>query len=264
MINSKPLYIPNFLSGGLLPIACILVVSITALSPSQSSAQADRWFTFEVSIFSNENPADRLQEPPIGINLEERQGAKTKALTELYELLAIPDYLFNQDASELTQDNFDTSTALIPLPEPLAANESSFVFSDLERDAFIALPNSLSDFQQTNRALERSPDYRLLYHAIWRQPLANKGDSIPLEIEGGIRANGAQELTGTLDFYFNARRDRIVLDTDLTLTSEQAARYFIHRQSREMRSDEFHYLDSPAIGVIFIAQPYEVPPLTSD
>ncbi len=33
------------------------------------------------------------------------------------------------------------------------------------------------------------------------------------------------------------------------------------QQSREMRSDEFHYVDHPALGLIVTVLPYEVPPL---
>jgi hypothetical protein len=149
----------------------------------------------------------------------------------------------------------------------LQPGESSYRFADLQRDPNIALPASASDFQQTNRALERSADYRLLYHAVWRAPLEDEGESTPLRIEGGLRVEeaktdgsqrGERELAGTIDLHFNARRDRIVLDTQLSLDAGNGQR-FLNRQSREMRSTEFHYLDSPALGVIFLAQPFDVP-----
>ena len=55
---------------------------------------------------------------------------------------------------------------------------------------------------------------------------------------------------------------RIVLETNLILEANSTGDLvFHHQQSREMRSTEFHYLDSPAVGVIILAQPYEVPPL---
>ena len=30
-------------------------------------------------------------------------------------------------------------------------------------------------------------------------------------------------------------------------------------QSREMRSNEFHYLDHPALGIVIQVEPYELP-----
>ena len=130
------------------------------------------------------------------------------------------------------------------------------------RDPLIALSSSASDFQQTNRALEHSPDYRLLAHEVWRQPLADEGKSTPIRIIGGRQRAGGFELMGTIDLHFNSRQDRIVLEINLILEANSAGDLvFHHQQSREMRSTEFHYLDSPAIGVIILAQPYEVPPL---
>jgi len=32
-------------------------------------------------------------------------------------------------------------------------------------------------------------------------------------------------------------------------------------QSRDMRSNEFHYLDHPAVGIVVLVKPYTPPPL---
>jgi hypothetical protein len=32
-------------------------------------------------------------------------------------------------------------------------------------------------------------------------------------------------------------------------------------QSREMRSNQFHYIDHPAIGIVILVKPIDVPPL---
>ena len=105
----------------------------------------------------------------------------------------------------------------------------------------------------------------MLTQAVWRQPLADEGKSVPIKFSGGRQRGGSFELEGTLDLYFNARRDRIVVDTDFILEPDLSGDLaFQPKQSRELRSGEFHYLDSPAIGVIILAQPYEVPPLDSE
>ena len=239
--------------------AYALMLALAAASAGSSAlAQSERWFTYELSIFSNESPADRLQEPPHLLAKSDLLAKGSVTLTTLAELLAIDSALFTEAAQtsaagETSSSATEPAASLPKQPSPIDP-ASSFRFVDLQRDPDIALPASESDFQQTNRALERSPDYRLLYHAVWRAPLAEEGESAALSIDTG-------GLAGTVDLHFNARRDRIVLDTMLGLAAGTDG-YYVHSQSREMRSGEFHYLDSPALGVIFLAQPYELPPLT--
>lgn len=239
--------------------AYALMLALAAASAGSSAlAQSERWFTYELSIFSNESPADRLQEPPHLLAKSDLLAKGGVTLTTLAELLAIDPALFTEAAQtsaagETSSSATERAASLPKLPSPIDP-ASSFRFVDLQRDPDIALPASESDFQQTNRAIERSPDYRLLYHAVWRAPLAEEDESTALAIDTG-------GLAGTVDLHFNARRDRIVLDTMLGLAAGTDG-YYIHSQSREMRSGEFHYLDSPALGVIFLAQPYELPPLT--
>ena len=236
----------------------LMLALAVASTGSSAHAQSERWFTYELSIFSNESPADRLQEPPHLLAKSDLLAKGSVTLTTLAELLAIDSALFTEAeqtgvAGETSRSATEPVASLPKLPSPIDA-ASSFRFVDLQRDPDIALPASESDFQQTNRALERSPDYRLLYHAVWRAPLAEEGESTALSID-------TRGLAGTVDLHFNARRDRIVLDTMLGLAAGTDG-YYVHSQSREMRSGEFHYLDSPALGVIFLAQPYELPPLT--
>lgn len=251
--------------GSMLPEPCCsrrtnnafawMIALATAMAFPTALAQSERWFTYELSVFSNESPADRLQEPPQSSNKSDLQSQGGLTLTTLAELLAIDPQFFIDPAQRAETGNSATLTSdsgflLSTLPSPIEADQS-FRFVDLQRDSYVALPTSESDFQQTNRALERSPDYRLLYHAVWRAPLAEEGESTALNIT-------TAGLVGTVDLHFNARRDRIVLDTNLGLEAADGG-YYLHSQSREMRSGEFHYLDSPALGVIFLAQPYELP-----
>jgi len=237
-----------------------VLAACLALASSGSSAQGERWFTFEVSVFSNELASDRGQELPIKRVDAALNNGPAISLTQFFDLLNIaqwPDQTANQTPTTTSPEPVSE-----PLPEPLAVGEKSYQFVDLMRDPLIALSSSASDFQQTNRALERSPDYRLLAHEVWRQPLADEGKSTPIRIVGERQRAGGFELEGTIDLHFNSRQDRIALDTNLVLEANSAGDLvFHHKQSREMRSTEFHYLDSPAIGVIILAQPYEVPPL---
>ena len=136
------------------------LAACVALASFGSTAQGERWFTFEVSVFSNELASDRAQELPIKKVDAALNNGPVINLTQFFDLLNIAQWP-DQTASQTPASPEPVSE---PLPEPLAAGEKSFKF-------------------------------------------------------------------------------------------------FHHQQSREMRSTEFHYLDSPAIGVIILAQPYEVPPL---
>jgi hypothetical protein len=209
---------------------------------------------------------------------------------------------------------------------PFAARVGApFKFLNLERDDYLRLPPNLSDFAQTNRALSRSPEHKLLFHGVWRQPVLFENEAKAILIEGGERYGNQSELQGSLTIRFNENSDRVVLDADIWLTefviddsrnsletNMQAAaeaqeatelsaampaapiqwqlpelpttiadgplqilrnrlqtdksqyrvqNVFHMLQSRAMRSNEFHYMDHPALGIVVQVEPYEVPPL---
>lgn len=173
---------------------------------------------------------------------------------------------------------------------------STFRLPDPQRDAFLALPSSDQQFQDTNRALAGAGRYRVMFHSAWRQPMRGSNQAIPVWLEGGNRFGQRHELEGSLNFRFNPGQDRVVLDVRLWLTQFSAMppaesveislpelpeavigkrrpegmadeqQWYTTQvipvlNTRELRSNEFHYLDHPAVGVIVQIQPYTVPPL---
>ncbi len=188
-----------------------------------------------------------------------------------------------------------TVTESILATGPFPADSSNeFRFYDFARDALVELPASAGKFLQTNQAIESSPAHRLLYHTLWRQPVSASTNSIPLYISGGQQFGGTSELNGSLTLRFNAIADRVNVDADLWLSEfsilgddsmnwelpavptrvqrnyEQynddngldfrINRIYKLKQSRDMRSTEFHYLDHPAFGVVIAVDSYTVPP----
>jgi len=179
-------------------------------------------------------------------------------------------------------------------PQPVRP-EGEFKFPDFMRDPHLQLTPDDSDFEQTNRALEHSAEHRLLFHGLWRESVADPADAIPLYVQGGLRFDDQYELQGAITLRFNENRDRLVIDSNLWLTEysasadfesewqlpaipeamktdldsltrdEQGLQYGINRvfhmeQSREMRSNQFHYIDHPAIGIVILVKPIDVPP----
>ena len=293
-----------------------LLLSISASALGQTS---QRWFQIEVSIFSNESIADRDEELWEAESDELNYPNPLRRLGQLSDLL-ISDQMIDDTIAESSNQDLLSVIEETPIeidPEALAAierverlaqilatgpqpprPEGEFKFLDFLRDAHLQLTPNDSEFQQTNRALERSSEHRLLFHGLWRESVADPADAIPLYVQGGLRYDDQHELQGTITLRFNENKDRIVIDSNLWLTeynasadlesewqlpaipeamkseldslarNELALQYGINRvfhmeQSREMRSTEFHYIDHPAMGIVILVTPIEVPPLVS-
>ncbi|MFT7470939.1 MAG: hypothetical protein ACI8XU_000832 [Kiritimatiellia bacterium] len=291
-----------------------LLLSISTSALGQTS---QRWFQIEVSIFSNESFADRDEELWQAESNELNYPNPIRRLGQLSDLLITDQMIDDAIAESSEQDSLSVieetpieidAEALAAIqrterlaqilatgPQP-ARLEGGFEFLDFLRDPHLQLTPDDSDFQQTNRALARSSEHRLLFHGLWRESVADPADAIPLYVQGGLRYNDQHELQGAITLRFNENRDRIVIDSNLWLTEysasadlesewqlpaipeamktdldslaadEQGLQYGINRvfhmqQSREMRSTEFHYIDHPAMGIVILVEPIEVPPL---
>ena len=200
------------------------------LAFSSPVVSQERWFKIELSIFSNENSADRLEEQWHAERTELSYPGGLRRLNKLSDLLLTDSLLanslnpFSSDDSENEQLTPEEVQAQIRA-ESIAAigprpptNRSGFKLFDFLREDFLQLLTSESDFQQTNRTLERSSDHRLLFHGLWRQAVVQPEQSIPVYIEGGLAYGAQHELQGSLTIRFNENEDRVVIDTNLWLT----------------------------------------------
>ena len=263
---------------------------------SSYSVAQERWFQIELSIFSNENIEDRNAESWLSSDYELNYPENMRKLSLLTDLFLSDHNL--DDRSSVTgsasQEEIDAmirNDQLKNIRPRIKSTESSFKLFDFSRDDFTQLPPSDSDFQQTNRTLERSSDYRLLYHGLWRQAVRQSSNAVPIYIEGGLRYGDNHELQGSVTIRFNENEDRVVVDAHVWLIeysivkdpssewelpqipesiriesreNSSSLTYFpnnvyVMEQSREMRSNEFHYLDHPALGLVISVKPYSVP-----
>jgi hypothetical protein len=216
---------------------------------------------------------------------------RTENLTLATINLAVPEQFDRQELSaEEIQAEIRAESIAAVGPSP-ASERTGFKLFDFAREDFTQLPISESDFQQTNRTLVRSANHRLLFHGLWRQAVVQSAQSQHVYIEGGLTYGEQNELQGSLKVHFNENEDRVVIDTNLWLTEfsiiENAGNLWalpqkpmdmrnpqnsinadlrynpiqIYKmdQSREMRSNEFHYLDHPALGIVIQVEPYELP-----
>ena len=281
----------------ILTTALATTLICTLANPTQAQG-FERWFQIELTIFSNESSPDRERE-------NWQPGAQELAwpenmvrLIHPVELLVLESFTTEtENGANDAGSNTDSDTAANPDlsrlrntgPFPLR-EAGGFRLPDLQREAFIALPASLSDFRQTNQALERSPQYRILYHGLWRQPVGDVGTARPILVAGGGDFPPHRELQGSVALEFNANRDRVVLFAELWFTefggdggdgdlawklpglpeeltgndtladAPAIRRIYTLRQQRELRSGEFHYLDHPAFGIVAQIRPWDVPP----
>ena len=252
-----------------------------------------RWFRIELTIFSNESGADREREIWPSENLDLAFPAEMIRLGKLTDLLFLDWFAAagEAEAIEPEAETPDPELARLRDTGPFPAREASgFRFPDLQRDSFLELPDSFSDFRQTNQAIGRAGQYRVLYDAVWRQPIGDPGSATPIFVAGGNRYGWLAELQGSVALEFNASRDRVIFGADLWLaefggapgsqlslppppeefrdTADGSApptinRIYTMRQQRELRSGEFHYLDHPAMGILVQIVPYDVPPVES-
>ncbi len=256
-------------------LLCAAMQSIAAVS-----AQEERWFQIEISIFSNENfnpDVERWDVDAQSMLLP----ANARPLIEMSEVLALSEWdnpatkdpapddpatsgpdSSRSDDSVLTNETAEISEPPLIGPPPYQ-RDNNFKLPDTARDAFVALPPSEHGFTDTNGTLERSPSHRLLFHSSWRQPIRQPSRSSPIIINGGRMFDEKNELQGSVRFRFNPNADRVVLDANIWLTpfnyNEEPVLQMI--QSRDMRSNEFHYLDHPAVGIVVLVKPYTPPPL---
>jgi len=289
-------------------LTLLWVLASLCLGSASLAQDGARWFQIEVSIFSNESPADRLEERWQADRTLLAYPENLRRLDQLSDLLLLEELKLPVDDSSvedvvapvaepnLQQITRELILAMGPKPLRLAQADKPFRFYDLARDAYLNLPPSASDFQQTNQALRRSADHRLLFHGLWRQPVLAPADASPIYISGGLQYGGQHELQGSITIRFNDNADRVVIDADLWLAEFRlvptadndwklpplptgsriqidslpadgptldytVTRVFQFKQSRDMRSREFHYLDHPAMGLVILVEPYELPPM---
>ncbi len=273
-----------------------LLAGLTMLFSAQAAGQ-DRWFQIEATVFTNESRFGRDAEYWLPNQPELSFPESIRRLATVQDKLLIEAFLTAEDDSQETaaapnEETLRSQRIVSVGPEPERSADEFRLF-DMLREEYLDLPARLSDFSQTNRALERSPDHKLLFHGHWRQRVVSADEATSIYIEGSRRRDSLPILNGSLTIRFNDQKDRVVVDANLwlieavgdmehsaewTLPEIPAAvsdptngttrsaknpagsfRVYPMQQSREMRSNEFHYLDHPALGLIIAVRPYDPP-----
>jgi hypothetical protein len=197
------------------PLVLLALLSVAALTASAQQATALQSYDVELLIFRTLNP----NASPEDWGLESAAAGQR---------LAIPD---DEPSPFATSEPVPATTATFP-----------------------SLPAAKFKLSAVADTLRRSRNYQPLAHFGWTQPGYPRGDAKYLPINSMVPSG-----TGLLGQVALSRGRYLHLTLDLVYDAPGAAgeptQRFVLRQSRRMRSNERHYIDSPRFGVIAIVTP---------
>jgi hypothetical protein len=195
----------------------VVLGSVTLTASAQQSSQVLQSYDVELLVFRTLNP----NASPEDWNME---------AAEAGQRLAIPE------------DEPEPFSSTAPAAAPVTAT------------SFPALAPAKFKLTSIYDTLRRSRSYQPLAHFGWTQPGYPRNDAKYLTINSMVPAG-----SGVVGQVALSRGRYLHLTVDLMYDAPGAAgeptQRFVLRQSRRMRSNERHYLDSPRFGVIAIVTP---------
>jgi hypothetical protein len=220
-----------------LPGGFVVDPGVAPTLPPGISPDGNRWVEVEVTVFRAEtNSSDEVANPG---RLKLSYFPNARLLSSPLDSYAYPFEADQppapfaaqptpQPASArplddlLAQDNAAPEEIVPPKPmydfSVLAAPgvPGSFKVLDLARDPFVRLDAAVAKFSGMDRNLEQSPDYQVLWHEVWRQPLLERGDVKAVVVQAGETLDEHTALEGSLRL--SRTGDRAHLDLNLWLS----------------------------------------------
>lgn len=275
--------------------ASLLACVATCAAAQQLSYDGRRWYDVEVSIFSNAVPTGAYSEIPVARKLTATYLPRLRELQSRSSAFLID---FPADRPPLLSPALPTEPEVPPVlmgPIYSPAVRDSFKIADFARDPFIDLDARAAQFTAMNRSIDGAPDHRLLWHKVWRQPIAARAQTPAVFVGGGDLRVDHYELEGSLRLVDNA--GGVMLDINVWLNEFLAgalpageewkipalpfppetpqgvvpaappalAAVWQLAQTRELAAGQIYYLDHPAVGVLIQIRPYVLPePLPTD
>lgn len=213
----------------LLILGLLLFLPMSLQADSHSGETSEPWYQFEILVFRRIAPgAGRTESWELDPGLPDQEGSV--GLTR----------------GPLTQKN-----------KPIA---------------YRALPAQDKSLSEAWNIMRRSRDYRPLYHIAWRQPVTHPDQATPIYFSLKPKSQSAFDeplprLEGSIKFgvkrYLHLETDILLRAENNDSISEESYgpdfRSYRMQDKRRMRSGRLHYLDHPVLGVLAIAQRYEMP-----
>ncbi len=160
--------------------------------------------------------------------------------------------LYQIDMIVFTHLNSSQTPAQNNLAPPQAPNLAEAILLQINTSdkmtPYRILPTSASHLRDEYWAMNRKPQYQILFHYSWLQPINNQR---PVALS--LTNTGGWNIEGTLRVRHS---NYYLLDTELLFSapdSEQAA--FVFAQKQRMKPGVIYYLDHPQAGMLIKAHP---------
>lgn len=164
--------------------SCILLgLALATLWTSQTLAEeGSTWYQVEMIVFERTGGADSIEQWPRNIQLRypinwvALEGSETEEESN------------EEDTSAPERPSWDNGLAALNSPREV----------DYARDPFHPLEEDARSLDRFANAMNRSGQYRVLFHEAWRQPVTELDDSPALLIQGGDAFDSHTELEGSI------------------------------------------------------------------
>ena len=128
----------------------------------------------------------------------------------------------------------------------------------LRRTSFSELVDNEKDLNNERRLLDEEADLRVTHHLSWLQNVPERDKPLSIMV-AKTDANLAGFVSVTIGRYLHFEADLwTTLERNDDLAPPPDNQFVALRESRRMRSNELHYLDHPALGVITKISPYSI------
>ncbi len=176
---------------------------------------------------------------------EEEDSDLTKELTEQNSLL-------EQENTQMTQ-NPSADNLLESVTQEITNFEEY-----LRQTSFLELVDNQKDLINERRLLDEEPDLLVTHHLSWLQNVPERGKPLSIMV-AKTDANLAGFVRVTIGRYLHFEADLwTTMENKEDIAPPRENQFVALRESRRMRSNELHYLDHPALGVITRISPYSI------
>lgn len=204
--------------------------ALPAAQAQEFSADGNRWYEVEVSIFAIELPRAPDGEQPVPANTQAAYLPRLQALLPAASSYQVEFAVAASPVTELSGQSLSATVAgqlssamAAPPSTPLAgpvfspALRESFRVLDPAYDPYLELDPRSGQFGQVNRNLQDSGDYRVLWHRLWRQPMLGRNQVRSVFVAGGEFRAGHMEVEGSMRLSDGGNAGRVMLDLDIWL-----------------------------------------------
>ena len=182
------------------------------------------------------------------LSLDRTEEKDSDQTTELSE----QNSLSEQEDTQMTQ-NPSTDNSSESVTQEITKFEDY-----LRRASFLETLENQKDLINERQLIDEEPDLLVTHHLSWLQSVPERGKPLSIMV-AKTDANLAGFVSVTIGRYLH-------FEADLWTTMEkkdqtdfpQDSQFMALRESRRMRSNELHYLDHPARGVITKISPYSI------